>query len=138
MTRERLEALKGLCDEALDLKGRIRALESRIEGRSAPMSFGLGGKGPQRGKIDELGPRLADLRDRHATALDRAMAEYEAVAMWIASVECPQLRCIFRKRYLDGLPWTAIALKLGGGTADSVRMTVKRYMDRLEKGRGTG
>ena len=38
------------------------------------------------------------------------------------------LRRIFKLKFIDGLSWAQLARRLGGTTADSARMIVKRYL----------
>jgi DNA-directed RNA polymerase specialized sigma24 family protein len=63
----------------------------------------------------------------------------EAVAERVTAIEnyvynIPDLRTqrMFQLRYLRGLPWAAVARRMGT-TPDSVRMTCKRYIKKCEK-----
>lgn len=61
----------------------------------------------------------------------KCLAEAERLEAWISGVDDSLTRAAMRLRFIDGLGWTAVALKLGGGnTEDSVKKMVYRYIRR--------
>ena len=64
--------------------------------------------------------RLSALRERQ-----RSCEEY------INSIEDYQTRKMFVLRFIKGLNWIQVAQKVGGNTADSCRMKVKRYLQKF-------
>lgn len=56
------------------------------------------------------------------------------VSVFVNSIEDNIVRCAFIMRYMEGSStpkWDKIAMKIGGGnTADSIRMTVSRYIEK--------
>jgi len=57
--------------------------------------------------------------------------EYSDAIKYIANIKEHTLHLIFYYRFLNGYEWNLVAQKLGGkNTADSVRMRVKRYLEK--------
>lgn len=54
--------------------------------------------------------------------------EVERVYDWIDRVDDPYVRRIFILRYVEGLTWHGVSLRLRGTSADSCRMIVQRYL----------
>ena len=132
MTKERLSQLSWLKLEIEELSGRIRRIENVLSGRAARID-GMSWAGGQKDMVGDLVPQLADLRDQLARSRECAMAEYAQIQAFIAQIDDSQTRLIFTLRYMDGLSWHQVAWRLGGNTADSVRMTHNRYLARLEQ-----
>ena len=63
--------------------------------------------------------RLSGLKERQ-----RACEEY------INGIEDYQTRKMFVLRFIKGFNWIQVAQKVGGNTADSCRMKVKRYLQK--------
>lgn len=58
-----------------------------------------------------------------------AVVEYNRLTRFIAGVEDSLVRQILRFRYIDGLSWAAVAIRIGGNnTGDGCRMLVKRFL----------
>ena len=61
----------------------------------------------------------------------KCLAEAERLEAWISGIDDSLTRAAMRLRFIDGLGWTAVALKLGGGnTEDGVKKMVYRYIRR--------
>ncbi len=61
--------------------------------------------------------------------LRRAMREELKVLEFIEGIDDAHIRRLISLRFLDGLSWTAVAMKVGGGnTSDSVRKTIERFL----------
>ena len=59
----------------------------------------------------------------------KAMKEELKVLEFIEGIEDAHIRRLISLRFLDGLSWTAVAMKVGGGnTSDSVRKTIERFL----------
>lgn len=52
---------------------------------------------------------------------------------WIRGVDDPLVRRILILRYVEGLTWQRVAVRLGGTSADSCRMMVSRYLSADKK-----
>lgn len=62
----------------------------------------------------------------------RYVAEYETVMAFIASIPDSMTRQIFELRFVSAHTWPQVAAKTGG-TEDSVRKTVERYLEKSKK-----
>lgn len=103
-----LRQLRDLKAEAADLARRI--LEIKREDN------------PDADALRELSALYSSMRERILTEL--AQAERE-----IQGVPDPRLRRVLRLKYLDGLTWTQIAVRVDGrpDTGESIRKAVQRY-----------
>ena len=52
----------------------------------------------------------------------------ENILAYIEKVNDPIVREAMKLHYINGLTWNEAAHQIGGNTADSLRMMVKRYM----------
>lgn len=80
----------------------------------------------------EYGKRVSELQKKKTLMNDKKMellrAEREAEE-YIQSIQDSSLRRIMRYRYIDGLGWQQVAVKMGRHyTADSCRMAHNRFM----------
>lgn len=58
-----------------------------------------------------------------------AVVEYNRLTRFIAGVEDSLMRQILRFRYIDGLSWAAVAMRIGGNnTASSIKKKAYRYL----------
>lgn len=57
-------------------------------------------------------------------------AEQRACEEYINGIEDWQTRKMFKLRFLKGKSWIQVAQKVGGNTADSCRMKVKRFLQK--------
>lgn len=67
---------------------------------------------------------LGDGRD----AMRRYGAELKELAAWIDDIPDSQTRRAFRLRYVDGLPWAAVGLRMGYASPDGPRKLCERYL----------
>lgn len=89
------------------------------------------------GISDKTGTFAAELADLDAD-IDRLTARISAEAVmvesWISTVREPEIRLIFRLRYLRGLMWKEIAGILGiNYSYESVRALAYRYLRNQKK-----
>lgn len=132
MTKEQLCQLGWLKTEIEDLSYRIRRIENALAGKTLRID-GMSWLGNSRHFSEELAPQLCDLKEKLEEKKRIAVAEYMKIQAFIADIEESYIRLIFTMRYLDGLSWHQVAWRIGGNTADSVRMMHNRYLARLPK-----
>lgn len=82
---------------------------------------------------DRLSPKDREkkrrLLQRKTARLER---ELEKLTRFIESADDPLMRMILKYRYLYGLSWTAVAMRVGGGnTAESVKKRAYRYLQKM-------
>lgn len=76
-------------------------------------------------KKELLVSRIAKLEKAEMRRIE-ALTEIED---FIENIEDSHIRRIISLRYIDGLQWSRVAMKMGRGyTEDSVRMSVNRYL----------
>lgn len=69
---------------------------------------------------------LGDDRD----AVKRYGGELRELAAWIDSIPDSQTRRAFRLRYVDGLSWLAVSMRLGYTCEDGARKMIMRYLEK--------
>lgn len=81
-------------------------------------------------KLSEYVAEIADLKASIDKNMKRCFNELNKLTMYINSLEDSRLRMIFAFRYINGLSWKQIALRIGGGnTEKGVQMIVKRFLE---------
>ena len=134
-----------LVKEREDVRRRLRRTEARLtkieeDGFLVADSVTCGkrGKKPLGTKVirgipfSELGELMRRLGIQKAQ-LEKAEAKVtegvKAAEDFIQGVTDSRMRRLLRYRYLDGLGWTEVAVRMGGRhTADGCRMAVERYL----------
>lgn len=71
---------------------------------------------------------IADKRQKR----DKLIETQFAVENFVESISDIRIRRIVRMKYLQGLSWNQVAMKLGGyNTSDSVRKACKRFFEKM-------
>lgn len=132
MTREELTQLRDLKQEIAMDRRRLRELELR----ALPGGLSLTGLPGTCGPTDRVGDYAAEIADLRAVIEDkyrRCLAELGRLERYIAGIEDSLTRQAFTDRFVYGLPWGQVAMRMGGGnTSDGVRMMCYRYLKRRE------
>lgn len=127
MNNKELSQLYYLNREIETEKKRIRSLQEAATATNAKIS-GL----PHVGSISDktaIAAEIADIQQIIEHKQKLAIIEYNRLTRYIAAVEDSLTRQILRLRYIDGLSWTMVALRVGGSnTGDGCRMLVKRFL----------
>lgn len=77
------------------------------------------------------GGMAAEIRQVIADKRERCIRERLRLERYIASVDDSLVRMAMTLRFLDGMHWRAVAVRIGGGnTEDSVKKMVYRYIAR--------
>jgi len=130
MTKEKLSQLSWLKLEIQELSTRIRKIEHALSGKASRVD-GMRWAGKVSNPIGDLVPELTTLKEQLVQSRERAMSECSELQDFINTIDDSQARLIFTLRYQDSLSWHQVAWRLGGNTADSVRMTHNRYLAKL-------
>lgn len=73
--------------------------------------------------------RIAEIKRVISEKRERCLAERLRLEKYIASVDDSLVRMAMTLRFLDGMHWRAVAMRIGGGnTEDSVKKMVYRYI----------
>lgn len=125
MTMERLRQLDSLIDEQRDEEERLAREARHIERMEKEYGVGclLGYE-----QMEQSRARMRELTERRR-------AEAEAVRAWVEQIRDAQVRRAFKLRYLDGLPWSTVARRMGYANDSGPRMLCARH---LASERGAG
>ena len=78
-----------------------------------------------------LAPYAAEIREVIRVKRENCIRERLRLERYIASVDDSLVRMAMTLRFLDGLHWQAVAMRIGGGnTEDSVKKMVYRYIEK--------
>jgi len=133
-----------LIKEREDIRRRLRRTEARLTKIEKggllvadSVTCGKRGKKPLGTKVirgipfpelKELQRRLGIQKAQLEKAEKAVTENVQAVEDFIQSVADSRMRRLLRYRYLDGLGWTEVAIRMGGKhTADSCRMAAERF-----------
>lgn len=133
MTLDELNAFFALQTEL----ERLHRLRAELMAAATRKTTRMDGMPHTNGISDKTGTFAAELADLDAD-IDRLTVriDTEAVAVeaWIGSIREPEIRLIFRLRYLRGLMWKEIAGILGVNYSyESVRTLAYRYLRNRKK-----
>ncbi len=127
MTIQELSQLYHLNREIEQEKRRLQELEAAATDTAVKIS-GL----PHVGGISDktaIAAQIADCRGVVEAKIQRSMVEYNRLNRYIANVPDSLTRQIMALRFVNGMSWNQVAMRVGGGnTADGVRMLVNRYL----------
>lgn len=140
MTKKDLENLRGLPADIAQRKRQIERLEKEIEaapnvidcvqGSSAAPAFALHAiqiNGYDVGREHRKDRLLMVLHSRQAQC---ELLQAEAI-QFIESIDDAMLRAAVRGYYVEGLTWNQIADEIPNATEDSIRMIVKRFLEKF-------
>lgn len=131
MTIKRLNQYRHLVREIPDVKKRIKGYRKELNGVSTVLASQL--EPPYTlHSVTVPAPCLDDIQDminilqRRLRQITRQRKEIEE---YINAISDSQLRQIFHLRFIDGLPWKNVTIKIGGGNDEKVvRNKVYRYL----------
>lgn len=140
MTKKDLENLRGLPADIAQRKRQIERLEKEIadapnvidcvQGSSAAPAFALHAiqiNGYDVGRECRKDRLLMVLHSRQAQC---ELLQAEAI-QFIESIDDAMLRAAVRGYYVEGLTWNQIADEIPNATEDSIRMIVKRFLEKF-------
>ena len=118
------------------LKAAIIALEERkdaliVSATSATHELkedAGGGKGITSDIVGIKGSAIADIERMIAQKKWEMEVRLESIVQYLSQVNDDIIFTAMTLHYIDGLTWNSTAQKIGGNTADSLRMEVKRYV----------
>lgn len=114
MTKERLRRYREIKREARQLRDKLEEVESRLYSPKGQLLTGMpSAPSPGGGTVTEaLIDRHAQLVEMYQEQLARLDEEQLAVETAIASLEDPTARRLMRYRYIDGLKWEEICVRI--------------------------
>lgn len=120
MTRERLRQYDHLCAELREDAARLTQ-ETR-EARAAEYEHGAYNLFGEDGGLSRTRARVRELTAQREV-------EAERIRVWIETVPDSLTRRALKLRYVDGLCWETVALRLGYTGESSARSLCERYLD---------
>lgn len=134
MTLKELSQLYYLNREIEQDQRRLDELKSQSRSISAQKITGMPRGGTIEGSsIDRYIAEIVDLEAIISAKITQCLHERNRLERYIAGIPDSLTRQIFTLRFINGLSWLQVALHIGGNTADSVRMTCYRYIDKENK-----
>lgn len=135
MTLKELSQLYYLNREIERDKQRLEALRSKSTSLSGQSLTGMpSGTSIDGSSIDRYIAEIVDLEAIISAKITQCLHERNRLERYIADIPDSLTRQIFTLRFINGLSWVQVAWHLGGyNTADSVRMTCNRYIERKNK-----
>ena len=129
MTKAELSQLYYLNREIETEQRRIAELETKATNISAKVSGMPGGSGIS--DKTAIAAEIADCKAIVQAKAEQCIHEYNRLCRYIAGVDDSFIRQILQYRYIAGLSWTQVAMRIGGGnTPDGVRMAHDRFLRR--------
>lgn len=90
----------------------------------------IGGTGHGHDRIADSVAAIIAEENKLEKLLTKRQQEKVCLMQYINGISDAHLRTIFFLRFIKGLSWNAVAIKMGGGnTSDGVRKKVMRYID---------
>ena len=111
MTKERLKRYRALKAEAEQIRQKLLELESAMYSPKAQRLTGMPRSGGGGSVQDLLTPRHIELQQVYVAKLAEVTTEQIAIENAINALE-PIERMLLRYRYIDGLEWSAICVRL--------------------------
>lgn len=132
MTKEELSKLYWLNREIELEKRRLSELESAATNATAKIS-GLPHATGESRKTESMAILIAEQRDLVELKIRQSVIEYNRLSRYISSVDDPLVRSILSLRFIYGLAWLQVAMRIGGdNTADSVKKQCYRFLKKTE------
>jgi DNA-directed RNA polymerase specialized sigma24 family protein len=117
MTKERLRRYREIKKEERQIRDKLEEVESRLYSPKGQLLTGMpSAPSPGGGTVTEvLIDRHAQLVQMYQEQLARLDEEQLAVETAIASLENPKARQLLRYRYIDGLKWEEVCVRIRYG-----------------------
>lgn len=104
--------------------------EANIKADSLPGGNSNGmpsAKGSSNSKEMKYMSYLSD-KDELKKRYDQMLKKHSETLKYIKSIEDHTIYLVFHYRFISGYSWNKTAMKIGGNTADNVRMMVNNYL----------
>lgn len=129
MTIKELSQLYHLNQEIKQEKYRLQELEAAATSTAAKIS-GLPHVKGMSGKT-AIAAQIADCKAVIEAKVQLSVVEYNRLNRYIASVQDSLTRQIMALRFVNGMSWNQVAMRVGGGnTEGSVKMVCYRYLNK--------
>lgn len=131
MTYQELKNLRSLKEEIKYYQAEIAELRSNMGALCSPSLSGMPSAHSRLSQPEREVEALEKLVEQYKRRLVELIKKLAAAERYIAQIPDGYTRRVFTLRFIDGYSWLGVAMQIGGGnTADSVRMTVIRYINK--------
>lgn len=112
MTKERLRKYQSIKKEREQLRHQLEEIETALYYPKIPQLSDMPKGGTAKGNPQEdLAIHHIELQERYSTKLEELAAEQLAIEAAIEALE-PTARMLLRHRYIEGLPWEEICVRM--------------------------
>ena len=126
MTRKELYQLYYIKKDIAEKKKELSEKEAQIDSITVDLSGMPKGQGVH-DNVSKLACEIAELK----TVIEEQEARRDRITEFIYSIDDVRLRMIFELKFIKKFSWRKVAFRIGGGnTADSVSMSVIRYLEK--------
>lgn len=131
MTLKELSQLYYLNKEIKTDKERLETLRAKVTSVSGVTVSDMPKGNNQDNQLEKYIAEIVDLEAIISAKLTQCMHERNRLMRYISEIPDSLTRQIFTLRFVNGLSWLQVAMHIGGGnTADSVRKTCNRYINK--------
>ena len=131
MTYQELKNLRSLKKEIKYYEAKIAELRRDMGALCSPSLSGMPSAPSRLSQPEREVEVLERLVEQYKRRLVILIKQLAAAERYIAQIPDSHTRRVFTLRFIDGYSWLKVAMQIGGGnTADSVRMTVIRYINK--------
>ena len=127
ITKRELSQLYYLNREIEEDKRKLEELRTAAAGGAAKIT-GMPHVGGAGRSGENYAILIAEQEELIAAKTKQTIIEYNRLNRYIVSVDDSFMRQILSYRYINGYTWQQIAMRIGGNTADSVRMAHNRFL----------
>lgn len=129
MTKAELSQIYWLNKEIAMWQQKLDRLESQSLIKGQQITGMPAGGSRTTSKVEEQVLKREEIREHIQKLIARAAMEEARLMEYLKGVEDTFVRQIIVYRFMDLMPWSKVAQKMGAGyTSDSVRMAVDRYL----------
>lgn len=129
MTKKELSQLYWLKREIEEDRCRLDELEAIAASPASPRYDGMPHAPGAGDGMARMAAEIADLKAIISAKQQQCIHERNRLERYISGISDSLTRQIFTYRFVKGLSWHQAAARVGGNTADSVRMRVNRYLE---------
>ena len=129
MTKKELSQLYWLKREIEEDRRRLDELEAIAASPASPRYDGMPHAPGAGDSLACMAAEIADLKAIISAKRQQCIHERNRLERYISGISDSLTRQIFTYRFVNGLSWHQAAARVGGNTADSVRMRVNRYLE---------
>lgn len=127
MTKKELGQYRNICAEIIELHATIKENTEHSTVRGSDGEFPYLSHPMKVSGVQDTEENTKTLQRIHNLEIKK-----RGIETFIESIEDSLTRRIFRLRFIDGMNWVQVSLKVGGGnTPDGVRMIVNRHLQKI-------